>query len=56
MLISIVQGDVPLEDLSLVDVHTAVIAQYQSESVRHGSSKHNANKISVVKHKYSDPN
>ncbi len=48
MLLLIVQGDVPLDDLSLVDVHAAVIAQYQLESIHYSSGKHNANKISVV--------
>jgi hypothetical protein len=56
MLISIVTGDNPLEDLILSDVRTAVITQYQADSVHHGSKQHNANKISVVKRKRGDPN
>src|SRR5216683_6566204 len=56
MLVSIVTGDTELQDLSLGDIRTAVIGQYQSETVCHGSGKHNANKISAVKPKRSDPN
>jgi hypothetical protein len=56
MLISVVTGDNPLEDLILSDVRTAVITQFQADSVRYGSKQHNANKISVVKRKRSDPN
>jgi hypothetical protein len=56
MLISVVTGDNNLEDLELSDMRTAVITQFQVDSVCHGSGKHNANKISVVKHKRGDPN
>jgi len=56
MLISVVTGDNPLEDLILSDVHTAVITQFQADSVRYGSKQHNANKISAVKRKRGDPN
>ena len=56
MLISVVTGDNPLEDLILSDVRTAVITQFQADSVRYGSKQHNANKISVVKRKCGDPN
>jgi hypothetical protein len=56
MLISVITGDNPLKDLILSDVCTAVITQFQADSVRHGSKQHNANKISVVKHKRGDPN
>ena len=56
MLVLIVTGDTELQDLDLGDVCTAVIGQYQSETVRHSTGKHNANKISVVKHKRGDPN
>jgi len=35
MLISIVTGDTELQDLDLGDVHTAVVGQYQSETVHH---------------------
>jgi len=48
MLISIVTGNNPLEDLILSDMHTAVITQFQADSVRHGSKQHNANKISAA--------
>ena len=37
MLISVVTGDNPLEDLILSDVRTAVITQYQADSVHHDS-------------------
>ena len=56
MLISVVTDDNNLEDLELSDVCTAVIMQFQVDSIRHGSGKHNANKISVVKRKCGDPN
>jgi hypothetical protein len=56
MLISVVTGDNPLEDLILSDMHTAVITQFQADSVHHGSKQHNANKISTVKCKRGDPN
>jgi hypothetical protein len=56
MLISIVTGNVEMVDLDLSEVRTAVIAQYQVDTVCHGLNKHNTNKISVVKHKRSDPN
>jgi hypothetical protein len=56
MLISVITGDNNLEDLELSDVRTVVITQFQADSVLHGSSKHNANKISVVKRKCGDPN
>jgi hypothetical protein len=56
MLISVVTGDNPLEDLILSDVRTVVITQFQADSVRHGSKQHNTNKISTVKRKRSDPN
>ena len=56
MLISVVTGDNPLEDLILSDVRTAVITQYQADSVHHGSKQHNANKISVVKCKHGNLN
>src|SRR5216683_5608391 len=56
MLISIVTEDTELQDLDLGDVCTAILGQYQLETVHHGSGKHNANKISVVKCKCSDPN
>ena len=56
MLISVITGDNNLEDLELSDMHTAVIMQFQVDSVHHGSGKHNANKISTVKRKHSDPN
>ena len=41
MLISIVTGDTELQDLDLGDIHTTVIGQYQLETVRHGTGKHN---------------
>jgi len=56
MLISVFTGDNPLEDLILSDVRTAVITQFQVDSVRYGSKQHNANKISAVKRKHGDPN
>src|SRR5216683_2861632 len=56
MLVSIVTGDIELQDLDLGDVRTAVIGPYQSETVCHSSGKHNANKISAVKCKCSNPN
>ena len=56
MLVSIVSGDVSLEDLALSNVRNAVIAQYQSDSMRHGSGKQTANKISAVKRKHGNPN
>jgi hypothetical protein len=56
MLISIITGDNTREDLILSDVHTIVIMQFQVDSVCHGSGKHNANKISVVKHKHGNLN
>jgi len=56
MLISVVTGDNPLEDLILSDVRSAVITQFQVDSVRYGSKQHNANKISTVKRKHGDPN
>src|SRR6266851_3307313 len=56
MLVSIVTGDTELQDLDLGDVCTAVIGQYQLETVRHGTGKHNANKISAVKRKRGNPN
>ena len=56
MLISVVTGDNPLEDLILSDVRTVVIMQFQADSVRYGSKQHNANKISAVKRKRGDPN
>jgi hypothetical protein len=56
MLISVVTGDNPLEDLILSDVHTAVITQFQADSVHHGSKQHNTNKISAVKCKRGNPN
>jgi hypothetical protein len=56
MLISVITGDNPLEDLILSDVRTAVIMQFQVDSVCYGSKQHNANKISAVKRKRSDPN
>ncbi len=56
MLVLIVTGDTELQDLDLSDVHTAVLGQYQSETVHHSSGKHNTSKISVVKHKCGDPN
>jgi hypothetical protein len=56
MLITVVTGDNNLEDLELSDVRTAVITQFQADSVRHGSGKHNTNKISAVKHKRGNPN
>ena len=37
MLISVVTGNNTLEDLILADVCTAVITQFQADSVRHGS-------------------
>jgi hypothetical protein len=56
MLISVVTGDNPLEDLILSDVCTVVIMQYQADSVHHGPKQHNANKISTVKRKCGDLN
>jgi len=56
MLISVVTGDNPLEDLILSDVRTAVIMQFQADSVHYGSKQHNANKISMVKRKHGNPN
>ena len=56
MLISIVTGDTPIEDLTLAHVHQAVLSQHQLEAVRGGTGKHNANKISVVKRKRGSPN
>jgi hypothetical protein len=56
MLISVVTGDVEMADLDLGEVCTAVITQFQADSVHHGSNKHNANKISAVKRKRGDPN
>ena len=56
MLISVITGNIEMLDLDLSKVHTAVITQYQVDSVRHSSNKHNANKISVVKRKYGNPN
>jgi len=56
MLISVVTGNNPLEDLILSDMRTVVITQFQVDSVRHGSKQHNANKISTVKRKCGDPN
>jgi len=56
MLISVITGDNPLEDLILSDVHTVVIMQFQVDSVHYGSKQHNANKISTVKHKRGNPN
>ena len=56
MLITVVTGDNNLEDLELSNVRTAVITQFQADSVCHGSGKHNANKISTVKHKCGNPN
>ena len=48
MMISVVTSDNPLEDLILSDVCTAVIMQFQADSVHYGSKQHNANKISAV--------
>jgi hypothetical protein len=56
MLISVITGDVEMLDLDLSKVCTVVTTQFQADSVCHGSSKHNANKISTVKHKHGDPN
>jgi hypothetical protein len=56
MLISVVTGDNTLENLILSDVHTVVITQFQADYMHHGSKQHNANKISIVKCKHSDPN
>jgi hypothetical protein len=56
MLILVVTGDNPLEDLILSNVRTAVITQFQADSVYYGSKQHNTNKISTVKHKCGDPN
>jgi hypothetical protein len=56
MLISIVTGDIEMVDLDLSEVHDAVITQYQADTVHYGSQKHNANKISMIKHKRGDPN
>ena len=56
MLISIVTGDVEMSDLDLSKVRTAIITQYQVDSVCHSLNKHNANTISTVKHKHGDPN
>ena len=56
MLVSIVTGDVELDSLDLMDVCNAVLGQYQSETICHGSGKQNANKISAVKCKRGDPN
>jgi hypothetical protein len=56
MLISVITGNIEMLDLDLSKVHTAVITQYQVDSVRHSSNKHNANKISMVKRKRSNPN
>jgi len=55
MLVLIVTEDTELQDLDLSNVHIAVLGQYQSETVCHGSGKHNANKISAVKCKHSNP-
>ncbi len=54
MLVLIVTRDILLQDLDLSDVCTAVLRQYQLETVHHNSGKHSANKISVVKRKHSD--
>ena len=56
MLVPIITGDNELKSLTLDEVYTVVIIHFQSESVCHGSGKHNANKISAVKHKCSDLN
>ena len=56
MLISIITGDVEMESLDLGEVCDAVITQFQADSIRHSSNKHNTNKISTVKHKRGDPN
>jgi len=56
MLITIITGDVEMSRLCLSDVCDTVITQFQVDSVHHGSNKHNANKISVVKCKRGDPN
>jgi hypothetical protein len=55
MLISIITGDIKLNDLNLADMCNAVVTQYQSETIHNGPGKQNANKISVVKHKHGDP-
>jgi hypothetical protein len=56
MLISVITGNNEMANLDLSEVRTAVITQFQADTVRHGSQKHNANKISTVKCKCSDPN
>ena len=56
MLISIITGNVEMSDLDLGEVCDAIITQFQTDSVCHGSNKHNANKISAVKCKRSDSN
>jgi len=56
MLISVVTGDVEMSDLDLGEVRDAIITQFQVDSICHGSNKHNANKISMVKCKRGDPN
>jgi hypothetical protein len=56
MLISVITSDIEMFDLDLGEVRDAIITQFQADSVRHGSNKHNANKISAVKCKCGNPN
>jgi hypothetical protein len=56
MLISVITGDIEMESLDLGKVRNAVITQFQVDSVCHSLNRHNANKISAVKRKHSDPN
>ena len=65
MLVSIVTQQRNLDSIKFVDVRDAVLAQFQSESMRGNRGQHNnkgqnqgqqANKLSVVKRKHDNPN
>src|ERR1700752_4239889 len=56
MLVSIVTQQHTLQNIQLSRVRDAILAQYESESMRGGKGKqHNANKISAVKRKHGNP-
>ena len=56
ILISVVTDACEMANLDLGEVHDAVMPQFQADSIHHSSHKHNANKISTVKCKCSNPN
>jgi hypothetical protein len=64
MLVSIVTQQADLNKIKFLDIHNAILTQYQSESV-HGkpgqrnngnNHGHQANKLSAVHHKHDNPN